>query len=313
MTNIKMAELHVHLEGCVWEKHRSKWAHLAEASFPSVHFDRAKRPISFAEFLVIIRSGYNYLNGMDQYVSVLSDYLDYMEREHVVYAEIQFNSALIRTFNIDIQNLLTQFQKVVDLREGPIVKFIIDLPWQFSANSFNHILEDFEKYQELGVVGISMGGDESFARPLEFAEVFTRARQVGYKILCHAGETSDFKFAKQIIDELKPDRIGHGLSLSDWFEQNKSNRVVVDTCITSNLVLGLVDDVRNHPFGRWLEHDHIIATLSTDDPAIFNTTLKEEYNLGKKHFEHFQKYIEHQSAYLIEAAFDQEAIQQALR
>lgn len=311
MNKPKTAELHVHLEGCVWKKHMTKWRAQAGNLFPQPDVDGKNQPFTFAKFLSIIRYGYNFLDSPEKYTSVLIDYLNYMEEQEIFYAEVQLNSALIRTFDINIKELLCKFNEEIKKRDKRIIKFIIDLPWQFSPASFNILLDDSEHFQELGVVGLSMGGDEALARPKEFAEVFKHAHKLGYKIMCHAGETTNQNFARNIIEELKPDRIGHGLSLSNWFIHRKE-RVIVDTCLTSNLALGLIDDLHKHPFGTWLNHDHIIATLSTDDPAIFNTTLCKEYELAQEYFDDFSRYMENKKSYLIAAAFDKEAITNAL-
>lgn len=308
---MKYAELHVHLEGCLWEKHFHKYADHRIYQFPSVSFDPQKRPLSFDEFLAVIRHGYNYLCGTDQYVSVLNDYLDAMHKQGIVYAEIQINLALLKSFHIDVKSLLHRFNQEIRKRERMTVRFIVDLPWQFSAVLFQDILMDFEPYQALGVVGLSMGGDESYARPLEIGRVFKQARLIGYKLLCHAGETTGFQFARKLVEELAPDRIGHGLSIADWL-LHIDRVTIVDTCLSSNFQLGLVDDLNNHPFKKWLTGDKVIATLSTDDPAIFNTTLVNELDLASRCFENFSGFFENYEKHLLAAAFDQEAIYKAL-
>ncbi|MCP4140752.1 MAG: hypothetical protein GY755_10760 [Chloroflexi bacterium] len=251
------------------------------------------------------------LNGIEQYTSVLNDYLDYMEEHNVVYSEVQINLALLNTLYINIEKLLIRFNQELEKRKALSLRFIVDLPWQFSSLSFENILEKHEALFELGVVGISMGGDEALARPHEFAKTFQRARLLGYKILCHAGETTSTKFAQKIVEELEPDRIGHGLSLFKWII-NRKKRTVVDTCLTSNSKLGLVANLKEHPFSTWLNHDHVITTLSTDDPAIFDTTITDEYQIAEKTFENFNKYLDKKDVYFFEAAFDKEAISKVL-
>jgi len=309
---MKKAELHVHLEGCVWEKHKIKWREKAINFFPFIDSNLINFPISFEDFLAILRSSYNYLNGEAQYISVLNDYLHYMQEQNIVYAEIQINSALLRTFNIDIMNLLRNFNKEVQSRKKQVIRYIIDLPWQFSAHSFEYFIKNYDQFKELGVVGLSMGGDESFARPSEIVSIFDSAKKVGYKILCHAGETTNTNFAKKIIEELNPDRIGHGLSLADWFISQNDKTFIIDTCLTSNHLLGLVKNIDNHPFQKWILSNNVITTLSTDDPAIFNTTLKREYNLAENHFLNMDCYFDNIEDYYVKAAFDKAAIHQAL-
>jgi adenosine deaminase len=312
INNFKKIELHVHLEGCVWESHKKKWQDSAVAYFPVKQPDQAGVPITFNDFLAILRSNYNYLGREEQYVDLFRSYLDYMQFQNIVYAEIQLNSALLRTFNISITYLLQQFRIVANQRQNCTIRFIIDLPWQFSATSFDFFIEHYDQYRELNVVGLSMGGDESLANPSEISDIFTKARKVGYKILVHAGETTSTNFAKNIVKELKPDRIGHGLSISEWFIHEKDNVFIIDSCLSSNLALGLIKNLNEHPFKKWLKYDNIIATLSTDDPAIFNTTLNNEYELANNFYIDFDQYLEKLYEYFIAAAFDKESVHHAL-
>lgn len=310
--NRKLVELHVHLEGCIWQKHIEKWKNNAECMFPLVPTFIGKSKITFDEFLGLLRMGYNYLNGLDQYIDVLSDYLEYMEKHNIVYAEIQLNIALLNTFNIELEELLKAFKRIGRQYKGRYIRFIVDLPWQFSIKAFEFLLKDYDKYSSLGVVGLSMGGDESLAQPKEIASVFEHARNEGYKILCHAGETTTPSFARSIVNEINPDRIGHGLSLSKWMIGEQYRKFVVDTCLTSNVCLGLVKNIKKHPFYDWIKSPNIIATLSTDDPAIFDTTITDEYGLAEKHLDDFALYLDSLNDLFLSAAFDKESLVAAL-
>lgn len=309
---MKRVELHVHLEGCVWKNHIEKWHDKSLDLFPNVSPPLGQSSLTFDEFLRLLRAGYNYLNGPDQYVDVLSNYLEYMEKHKIVYAEIQLNIALLNTFSIELEVLLKAFNRICQPHKNKCVRFIVDLPWQFSPRAFEFLLKDYEKYKELGVVGISMGGDESLAKPKDISAVFNKARAMGYKTLCHAGETTSLSFARSIITELNPDRIGHGLSLSKWMMAETQHRFVVDSCISSNLYLGLVKDIQNHPANIWLKQPNIVVTLSTDDPAIFDTTLTKEYRLAEEYFSNYAKYVDRLDELFLASAFDQESMEAVL-
>lgn len=305
----KYCELHVHLEGCIWESHISKNWHNSEFLFPPISIYKRFNN-NFDRFLAQIRFGYNFLCGTEQYCSVFNDYISYMYHEDIVYSEVQINLALLNTFNIDIKLLLKEFNKILQTNEK-VVKFIIDLPWQFSTHLFEFIINAYDELKELGVVGISMGGNESYAKPHEVAEIFNKARQVGLKLLCHAGETTSFKFSKKIIEELKPDRIAHGISIASWLVNDGRSFAKLDTCLTSNLSLEVVKNIENHPINLWLDAN-IPFTLSTDDPAIFDTTLSSEFILAEKAIKKFSKYIKKYKSNVLECCFDQESVDRLL-
>jgi len=50
--------------------------------------------------------------------------------------------------------------------------------------------------------------------------------------------------------------------------------------LNSNKILGLVSDMRNHPIKKAIEYKCVV-TISSDDPAVFNCTLDDEYKLLK--------------------------------
>ncbi len=302
-------ELHVHLEGCIWNKHIQEFWDTSEYFFPPISFyDLNSEP--FGRFLAQLRFGYNFLNGIEKYVSVFNDYLEYMDNQNIVYSEIQLNYALIKTFYIDLKKLLKEFNNLLS-KKNKTVRFIIDLPWQFSARSFEEIIFSNEEYKEFGVVGISMGGDENLARPKEVAEIFKKARDVNLNLLTHAGETTNEDFARAIVSELNPDRIAHGLSIADWLIDDGKKFGKIDVCLTSNQSLNLTPNLRNHPLKKWLDSD-IFFTLSTDDPAIFNTTLQKEYEIGEIFFQNFDNYKSNINNHIINCSFDKDTVQRLL-
>ena len=309
MGNEKYCELHVHLEGCVWPGHVARWWRKSGYLFgpPSYSVER-----SFDRFLEHIRFGYNFLNSAEAYVAVVYDYALQAIRQGIVYAEMQINLALLNTWGLDIVNVLEAISnETAKLSDKLVLRFIIDLPWQFSASSFEVILDSNDILSQLGVVGISMGGDERFAQVKEVEVVFKEARRLGLKTLCHAGERTDMNFAQELVEVLQPDRIAHAISISDWISKMGANSPPIDVCLTSNLLTGAIDSYEEHPLYKWFESG-VKFSLSTDDPAIFNIELSHELTTAKELFPGLKadsSWIE--NGYMA-GAFDLKAAKQAL-
>jgi len=51
--------------------------------------------------------------------------------------------------------------------------------------------------------------------------------------------------------------------------------IVLDVCPTSNVVLGVAPTIRHHPLRR-LHEAGVSCSISTDDPAPFDTNLTRE-------------------------------------
>ena len=56
----------------------------------------------------------------------------------------------------------------------------------------------------------------------------------------------------------------------------RDRQIPLDVSPTSNVCLGVVPSIAEHPLPRLLE-EGLYITLNSDDPPMFNTTLTEEY------------------------------------
>lgn len=56
---------------------------------------------------------------------------------------------------------------------------------------------------------------------------------------------------------------------------------VIESCPTSNLYIGMIDDLAHHPIKRFADKN-LKLTIGTDDPGIFNTDIEKEYMLAKE-------------------------------
>jgi aminodeoxyfutalosine deaminase len=56
----------------------------------------------------------------------------------------------------------------------------------------------------------------------------------------------------------------------------RERRIPLELCPSSNLCLGVVQDLPHHPFDQ-LYRGGLQVSVSSDDPAFFNTNLTREY------------------------------------
>jgi adenosine deaminase len=271
---------------------------------------RYERP--FDEFLAHLRFGYSFLNTPTAYAVVARDYARQAIDNGVCYAELQINLAVINTWSMDLIEVLEAIkEEVEDLSDLITFRFVIDLPWQFRPELFLIALERPDRLKTLGVRAVSMGGDERLANPRDVAPIFEKARGAGFKTLCHAGETTDEGFAREIVQELKPERITHAVALASWVESLGTGSPGIDVCLSSNMQLEVVAGLKHHPLERWMRAG-VRCSLATDDPAIFATSLKNEYRLALRAYPQFNTAPEHLRATWLALALDTEAAREAL-
>ncbi|HUI06618.1 MAG TPA: adenosine deaminase [Verrucomicrobiae bacterium] len=140
------------------------------------------------------------------------------------------------------------------------------------------------KYRRQGVVGIDLAGDENRFPAGPHAEAFALARQLEIPITIHAGEGGRPENIREAVFEHGATRIGHGISLQrdpELLKQVRDQGTVFEICLTSNLQTCSVPSLAAHPFGKFLD-EKVRVTLNTDDPAISNIALTDEFELAAR-------------------------------
>lgn len=159
------------------------------------------------------------------------------------------------------------------------VGLIMIVERQMGVDHAKHVEQMAEKYMDKGVVGLDLANDEFNYPPGPYAKVFQQAKDAGLKITVHAGEAGGADNVKTSIDDLKADRIGHGVRT---FEDPKVEAEVrekgipLEMCPTSNVQTGATQNMESHPFKRYYE-EGIPVTINTDDPGVSDITLSDDY------------------------------------
>jgi adenosine deaminase len=127
--------------------------------------------------------------------------------------------------------------------------------------------------------GIDLHGSEGV--PLEpwTAPLWQAARKRGKLTKAHAGEFCGPDFVWQVLTELEPDRIEHGVRSAEdprLVKELVRRGVALDMCPISNHRLMPGVRLDNHPI-RELFDAGVTITLSTDDPVMFGNTVSDEY------------------------------------
>ena len=133
-----------------------------------------------------------------------------------------------------------------------------------------------------GVVGIDLAGgpaaDQAFGMP-DYAAAFTHARDAGLGRTVHAGEGRPAAEIRTAIETLHAQRIGHGTSLLDdpeVLDVVLERGVTVEACATSNWHVGVIGEVAEHPFPRWLDLG-VRACINTDNTLLSAVDAPQEH------------------------------------
>jgi adenosine deaminase len=94
----------------------------------------------------------------------------------------------------------------------------------------------------------------------------------------HAGEGAGPPSIWGALERLEAERIDHGTRAGEdpkLVEYLAEHRIPLNMCLTSNLALGVVCSLAEHPAWKYCRAG-IPVTLGTDDPSFFGTTLSRE-------------------------------------
>ncbi|WP_433124221.1 adenosine deaminase family protein [Micromonospora sp. CA-240977] len=129
-----------------------------------------------------------------------------------------------------------------------------------------------------GVVGFGLSGAEGRHPTAPYRRMVELARDGGLPFVPHAGEAAGPEAVREVL-EMGAVRIRHGVRAVEDPElvaELAACGVVLDVTPTSNLRLGVARPDRPHPL-TVLTDAGVTCSVSTDDPAIFDITLADEY------------------------------------
>ncbi len=128
------------------------------------------------------------------------------------------------------------------------------------------------------IVGVGLTGIEDTWPIEDFAFIRREADRLGLGVEVHAGEMGPPESIAASIDVLGADRIGHGVAaIYDpvLLDRLVRDRTPLDVCPTSNVQIGLLSSLEEHPVRRFWEAG-VNMTISSDDPWLMGTTLTNE-------------------------------------
>ncbi len=138
------------------------------------------------------------------------------------------------------------------------------------------------------VVALSVDGNEAESGRTgeRFAPLFARARAAGLHTCAHAGESSGPEGVRDAIERLQVERVDHGIRAVEdpgLVADLAALAIPLDVCPTSNVRLGVVASLGDHPIDR-LRTSGVRVSVNTDDPLLFGTSVAGEYGRCAEEF-----------------------------
>lgn len=163
---------------------------------------------------------------------------------------------------------------------------ILDHPRRRSVERAWATLDLARRYAADGVVGIGLAGREEYP-VAPFARVWDAARDAGVHLVHHAGETCGPDSVRDVLGVGRAERVGHGIRAMDDPElvaELRDRAVPLEVCPSSNVALGIVASLAEHPLPRMLVAGLVVA-VGTDVPDATGRTLSDEFALLRDTFD----------------------------
>ncbi len=261
------AELHIHLEGAVRPATLEEFSSRAGISVPR-SFN------SLSTFVEAYRAAWDSMGTPACYRRMMREYCEDAARAGVRYAEVTMGT-IGRPFDC-----LAEAVEAASRQSDVVVRIISDIPRNFPIEVAWAVLETVKDVPD--VIGLGLGGPEDGYPAELFTEVFAKARERGLRSIPHAGEDAGPESVRGAIDALKAERIQHGVRAVDdaaLVEKLAEDKIPLAVCPTSNLRLGVVDTLDDHPL-RELWNAGVSVSIDTDDPGFFDCDLIGEYEIA---------------------------------
>jgi adenosine deaminase len=280
--DIPKVELHVHFEGAI--PHAALFELIqkygGDPSVPEVAALTERFEYrDFPQFIEAWSWKNGFLREYEDFSYVAEMAAHEMTKQNIVYAEMFFSPSVFARRGLMVQELTQAIRSGLARVTRIEIALIADLVRDYGPEAEMSTLERLREVRELGVIGVGIGGSEHNFPPGPFKPLFEAARETGFHTNAHAGEAAGAQSIWAAIRDLGAERIGHGTRAKeddDLLGYLAAHRIPLEMCPGSNVRTGVVGDLAEHPIRGYFERG-LTVTANTDDPAMFQTTLSEEY------------------------------------
>ena len=216
------------------------------------------------------RQGFEFIAG-----SAMDDAV----QDGVVILEMSFDIRLVKFYpegltelRSSIDALVERYREQIDLR--PELGFARECAADPQLMNLAHEAIELDVFQS-----IDLYSHEEACSPEAVQPLYKKARDAGMKLKAHVGEFGGAEEVRRTIEVLDLDEVQHGIGAAESVEVMRwlsENRIRLNVCPTSNVMLDAVRDLASHPI-RILFDNGVPVTINTDDLMIFGQSVSEEY------------------------------------
>jgi adenosine deaminase len=275
-------ELHMHVEGSMEAEMLWQLADKNNYQLPYKSVAALREAYKFhnlTEFIEMYMLGTRVIQSEQDLHDVCMRYFKKCHQQNIRHTEVHCD---IRTY-VDygysagfvinaIYDAFTDAQKLYGITGGLMPCFLRHLGNEVAQKDLKLLLPYKDKLTAIGLSAIEVGFPPSL-----FKDTFKKVRDAGIKVIAHAGEEAPASYIWSAINDIKVDRIDHGIKcLQDdkLVDYLADKQIPLTVCPYSNVSLKIYPDISQHELPKMLQRG-LNVSIHSDDPAHFNAYLSE--------------------------------------
>ncbi|MDH1291182.1 adenosine deaminase [Comamonas terrigena] len=278
------AELHIHIEGSLEPELIFALAERNGVDLPYADVDALRAAYAFTDlqsFLDIYYAGASVLLQEEDFYDMTMAYLRRAVQDNVVRAEIFFDPQTHTERGVAMGTIihgLTRACRDAHAQWGISADLILSFLRHLSEEDAIATLEAALPFRDQ-FIGVGLDSSELGHPPEKFTRVFARAKQLGLRLVAHAGEEGPPAYVWGALNALAVERIDHGVQSEKdaaLMQHLVERGIPLTVCPLSNLKLCVVDDLTQHNLPRMLDAG-LKVMVNSDDPAYFGGYVNDNY------------------------------------
>ena len=278
------AELHMHIEGSLEPELIFQIARRNGVALPYASVEDLRRAYAFTNlqsFLDIYYAGASVLLKEQDFYDMAWAYLERAHADNVIHTEIFFDPQTHTARGVPMQTVIDGLHRAcqdalpkLGVSASLILCFLRHLSEEEAFQTLEEALPFMGRF-----IGVGLDSSEVGHPPENFARVFARCRELGLRLVAHAGEEGPPAYIWSALDVLRVERIDHGVqSMRDpeLVKRLARDRMPLTVCPLSNQKLCVFPNLADHNLGRLLDAG-VMATVNSDDPAYFGGYMNQNF------------------------------------
>jgi len=278
------AELHIHIEGSLEPELIFQLAQRNGVSLPYDSVETLRAAYAFTDlqsFLDIYYAGASVLLTEHDFFDMAWAYFERAAADHVVHAELFFDPQTHTARGVPIETVIQGLSRACTQARatfGIDAQLILCFLRHLSEDDATATLEAALPWRE-HFIGVGLDSSERGHPPEKFARVFARCRDLGLRLVAHAGEEGPPQYIRSALDVLRVERIDHGVRCTEdpaLVARLAAEHMPLTVCPLSNVKLRVFDTLADHNLPALLDAG-LCATINSDDPAYFGGYINQNF------------------------------------